>query len=134
MANKCTPKPASFDRFLITNNSQWESEICTYKKACWSCLPRLPRSLLLKQTCTFCSPGTDTSAGWTRTLSASPGRQCLEELRRGAGCVPPAVVASPGLKPWLEGLASHPLAPSDCLPTATELTRLMVSHLKMFLP
>lgn len=74
MANKCTPKPASFDCFLITNNSQWESKICMYEKECWSCLCCLPRSLLLKQICTFCSPGIDTSSGWTRTLPAcQPG-------------------------------------------------------------
>lgn len=74
MANKCTPKPASFDCFLITNNSQWESKICMYEKECWSCLCFLPRSLLLKQICTFCSPGIDTSSGWTRTLPAcQPG-------------------------------------------------------------
>lgn len=79
MANKRTPKPASFDRFLITNNSQWESKICTSIKACWSCLPRLPRSLLLKQMCTFSSPWADTSPGWTRTLSSRCGRECLEE-------------------------------------------------------
>lgn len=69
MADKCTPRPASFDCFLITNSSRWESKICMYETECWSCLCCLPRSLLLKQICTFCSPGTDTSSGWTRTLS-----------------------------------------------------------------
>lgn len=72
MANKCAPKPASFDCFLITNNSRWESEIRTYEKARWSCLSRLPKSLLLKQMCTFRSPGRDTRSGWTRTLPPAP--------------------------------------------------------------
>jgi len=88
MANKCTPKPGSFDCFLITNNSRWESKICMYKKAGWSCLSCLPRSLLLKQLCTFRSPGIDTSCGWTRTPCASPGRRRLEEGGEVEGFVP----------------------------------------------
>lgn len=110
MANKCTPKPASFDCFLITNNSRWESKICTYKKTCWSCLSRLPRSLLLKQICTFCSPGIDTSRGWTRTLPpAAAGSVCRRQ------CLP----ALPGL-----GGGSDPSWDSSCLPRPPHVSAL----------
>lgn len=107
MANKCTPKPASFDCFLITNNSQWESKICMYEKECWSCLCCLPRSLLLKQICTFRSPGIDTSSGWTRTLSSCPSQERLEELQRGWRACPRqwlwlSTLAGVGVHPWLE--------------------------------
>lgn len=117
MANKCTPKPASFDCFLITNNSQWESKICMYEKECWSCLCCLPRSLLLEQICTFCSPGIDTSSGWTRTLSACPRQECLEELQRSWRASLwwwqwLSTLAGVGVKPWLE----EGLNPSRCPP------------------
>lgn len=110
MANKCTPKPRSSDCFLITNNSRWESQICMYEKECWSCLCCLPRSLLLKQICTFCSPGIDTSSGWTRTLSACASQECLEELQRSWRTCPwlwqwLSTLPGVGVKPWLgEGL------------------------------
>ena len=141
MANKCTPKPASFDCVLITNNSRWESKICMYKKVCWSCLSRLPRSLLLKQICTFCSPGRDTSSGWTRILSASPSRERLEELQRGCRVRPCrqqslSALAGVCIKPHQAGegieslLVFSPACPGQLHMSvpAAELTRVVKSH------
>lgn len=131
MANKCTPKPASFDSFLITNNSQWESKICTYEKECWSCLSCLPRSLFLKQICTFCSPGIDTSSGWTRTLPACSARSVWKSCRDVGGHVPGGGCGCP---PTLGLTTSHGrgegLNPSrgPPLPTQTSSTQ---AHLPM---
>lgn len=118
-----------------------------YKKACWSCLSCLPRSLLLKQICTFCSPGIDTSSGWTRSLSASPGQECLEELQGGCRERPRRrqrlsalagvrieLRLEGGLDPsWYSPLLAQAGSTWACLPRAAELTRATTGHWVIFL-
>ncbi|PKU47916.1 hypothetical protein llap_1766 [Limosa lapponica baueri] len=54
-------------------------------------------------------PGIDSSSGWTRTLSASPGRQCLEELQGGCRVRPR----------WRQRLFALPELEGDRIPPGT---------------
>lgn len=107
----------------------------------------LAKITVTEKMCTFCSPGIDTSSGWTRTLSVSLSQERLEELQRSCRVRPCqrqwlSALTGVCIELWLEqgfssswysALPAQASSTWECLPTAAELTKVVKSHRVIFL-